>query len=124
MNNFYKLFMFGDADVSGLTFLRVSRLFPPRTTPTRSFAAKHAAAAQDDRCLRYVLRIDGVSARVALQAEPRASPLCSTRGPENVFAVTTRWYDGAPLVVRGAGAGIAVTASGVLADMIELGHAF
>lgn len=58
------------------------------------------------------------SASVGLRELPLDHPLASLRGPDNLFVITTSRYTERPLVVRGPGAGIAVTAAGVLGDII------
>jgi len=43
----------------------------------------------------------------------------NTAGPDNLVAITTNFYHPRPLVVQGAGAGGDVTATGVLADILQ-----
>jgi homoserine dehydrogenase len=43
----------------------------------------------------------------------------NSAGPDNLVAITTDFYCPRPLVVQGAGAGGDVTATGVLADIME-----
>ena len=45
----------------------------------------------------------------------------SLRGPDNLVAWTTARYHDRPMVVRGPGAGVEVTASAVLFDLLALG---
>ena len=47
-------------------------------------------------------------------------PAYSLRGSQALVAITTNRYPDFPLVVQGAGAGGAVTASGVLADILRI----
>lgn len=58
-----------------------------------------------------------------IEIGPRAvdadSPLASLHGTDNMIIFTTRRYFETPLVIRGPGAGPAVTAGGVLADLIK-----
>jgi aspartokinase/homoserine dehydrogenase 1 len=49
-----------------------------------------------------------------------ASPLGALTGTDNQFAFTTTRYRANPLVITGAGAGAAVTAAGVLNDVLKL----
>jgi aspartokinase/homoserine dehydrogenase 1 len=72
------------------------------------------------RVLRYVVTATpkGVSAR--LTAVPVASPIGSLQGTRNLIAFTTRRYRAEPLVVSGPGAGPAVTAAGILNDILSL----
>jgi homoserine dehydrogenase len=51
---------------------------------------------------------------------PKDSPLGSLRGPDNMVAWTTARYAERPLVVRGPGAGVEVTASAVVFDLLAL----
>lgn len=82
------------------------------------FAERVAQARARDQVLRYVATIEPVGASVALRELPRDHPLAALRGPDNLFAFTTERYAEQPLVVRGPGAGVEVTAAGVLGDII------
>ena len=57
---------------------------------------------------------------IGLQAVERSSALGALQGPGNYFAIHSRRYDPLPLVIAGPGAGIVVTANGVLNDIIAL----
>jgi homoserine dehydrogenase len=46
--------------------------------------------------------------------------LGSLRGPENVVTIRTKRYDAYPINIAGPGAGAAVTAAGVVADVLEV----
>ena len=77
--------------------------------------------------LRYLARIDPEAAgrgAAALSVGPVGVPLdhpaASLRGSEAIVAFTTARYQAYPLIVRGAGAGGAVTAAGVLADILRV----
>ncbi|MEM7354417.1 MAG: bifunctional aspartate kinase/homoserine dehydrogenase I [Acidobacteriota bacterium] len=69
--------------------------------------------------LRYVASFDSDGARVALQAVPPEHPAHSLKGADNLVAFTTERYRDSPLVLRGPGAGPAVTAGGVFADILR-----
>lgn len=91
-----------------------------------SIAARAAAAAATGAVLRYVATVDvaGGSARVGVEAVPAGAPLAAVGGGDNMFVfVTARYPDAAPLVVRGPGAGAAVTAAGVLGDVLAVARA-
>jgi homoserine dehydrogenase len=90
---------------------RLEELDPP-------FAEHVATARAAGAVLRYVARITPGGASVGLQALPAAHPIAGLRGPDNLFSFTTDRYVERPLVIRGPGAGLAVTAAGVLADII------
>ena len=82
------------------------------------FAARVAEAQAVGGALRYVATISAAGASVGLRVLPSDHPLASLRGPDNLFSFTTARYAERPLVVRGPGAGQAVTAAGVLADLV------
>jgi homoserine dehydrogenase len=82
------------------------------------FAERVAEARSRGAALRYVATITPEGASVGLRAVPADHPLASLRGPDNLFSFTTARYAERPLVVRGPGAGQAVTAAGVLADIV------
>jgi bifunctional aspartokinase / homoserine dehydrogenase 1 len=69
--------------------------------------------------LRYVATVTRSRIRVGLQSADGTSPFAALKGTDNQIAFTTSRYR-SPLVIRGAGAGPAVTAGGVLNDILEL----
>ncbi len=83
---------------------------------------KRVAAARDrGRTLRYIAQVTRARIRVGLLEVNGTSPFASLHGTDNQIAFTTNRYRDRPLVITGAGAGPAVTAGGVLNDIIELG---
>jgi bifunctional aspartokinase / homoserine dehydrogenase 1 len=70
--------------------------------------------------LRYRARVTRSSITVGLVAVPTTDPLGSLSGTDNQFAFTTSRYNRQPLVITGPGAGPAVTAAGVLNDILRL----
>ncbi|MEM9554573.1 MAG: bifunctional aspartate kinase/homoserine dehydrogenase I [Acidobacteriota bacterium] len=84
-----------------------------------AFEQRRADAARDDARLRYLATVDADGARVELAAVGADHPAHSLAGPDNVVAITTTRYAATPLVVRGPGAGPAVTAGGVFADILR-----
>jgi homoserine dehydrogenase len=82
------------------------------------FAARVDEARSQRAVLRYVATITPTEASVGLRMVLADHPLASLRGPDNLFSITTARYAERPLVVRGPGAGQAVTAAGVLADIV------
>jgi len=67
--------------------------------------------------LRYIGKIEDGKASVSLQEVSRAHPFYELRGSENIFSFRTERYFDQPLVIKGIGAGAAVTAAGVLGDI-------
>ncbi len=80
-----------------------------------------AKAREDGQVLRYVASLspDG-QAQVALESLPEDHPFAHLALTDNVVAFTTDRYCDNPLIVQGPGAGPAVTAAGVFADLLRV----
>lgn len=81
-------------------------------------------AALDGKVLRYVCVIEGSRTEVGLRELPKDSPLGRLRGSNNILAIYSRCYNEQPLVIEGAGAGNDTTATGVLADILDIQDLF
>lgn len=86
---------------------------------TETIEKRHERAIADGETLCYLARFDGKTARVGLEAVPGTHPAAAIEGTDNLFAITTSRYQSSPLVIRGSGAGPAVTAAGVFADILQ-----
>ncbi|MCB7482529.1 aspartate kinase [Christiangramia sediminis] len=75
-----------------------------------------------DEVLRYVgeLDVEKGTLTTKLINEPKASVLGQIEGADNIFEIYTESYKDQPLVIRGAGAGAAVTARGVFGDILKI----
>jgi aspartokinase/homoserine dehydrogenase 1 len=71
------------------------------------------------KVLRFVGSIHGRSCRVAVEELGPEHPLYHVRNGENAVSFLTERYQPIPLVVRGYGAGPAVTAAGVFANVLQ-----
>jgi len=69
--------------------------------------------------LVYLARIDATGASAGPVAVPLDHPAATLGGSSALVAFTTARYDRDPLVVRGAGAGGAVTAAALIADVLK-----
>ena len=87
----------------------------------QDLATRVRDASRESRSLRYVATVTPAGPpRVGIDAVPVASALGGLRGPENAFSIRTARYDTFPLSISGPGAGSAVTAAGMLADVLSL----
>ncbi|VAW28973.1 Aspartokinase / Homoserine dehydrogenase [hydrothermal vent metagenome] len=77
-------------------------------------------AAEAGKKLRYVAEFDKGKASVGLQMVDVLQPYFQLDGKDNIVLIYSQRYAEQPLVVKGAGAGAAVTASGVFADIISI----
>ena len=70
--------------------------------------------------LRYRATVTPHSVRVGLVGVSTSSSFASLIGTDNQFSITTSRYRDNPIVITGPGAGVAVTAAGVLNDVLKL----
>ena len=89
-------------------------------THDEPMAAAVASAAEEGKALRYVARIAAAGIRVGLEPVPLDSPLGQLRGTDNMIVLRSERYDPRPLVISGPGAGVEVTAMGVLGDILRV----
>jgi len=57
-----------------------------------------------------------------LQHIPKDHPFYNLDGKDNIVLYYTNRYKEQPLIVKGAGAGADVTASGIFGDIIRIGN--
>ena len=76
------------------------------------------SATDNQQVLRVMAEITTEKATVKLMKVDATNPFYSLSGSENMIAFQTERYFDTPLVVRGPGAGAAVTAAGVFAEII------
>ncbi|MEW7278135.1 bifunctional aspartate kinase/homoserine dehydrogenase I [Aquimarina sp. 2201CG1-2-11] len=79
------------------------------------------AANKKDCRLKYVAQYENGNAKVGLQHIPTDHPFYNLEGSDNIVLFYTDRYPKQPLIVKGAGAGADVTASGIFADIIRVG---
>lgn len=105
---------------SSLAALSVSDFLQALPELDAQFQGRSALAAGESKVLRYLARVTPQSISVGLSAVPKAGALGALQGTDNFFAFHTRRYSASPLVIAGPGAGIPVTAAGVVADLNHL----
>ena len=79
-------------------------------------------AATNNCRLKYVAEFDNGKAKVGLKEIPSDHPFYNLDGSDNIVLFFTERYSQQPLIIKGAGAGAAVTASGLFADIIRIGN--
>ncbi|HXJ97652.1 MAG TPA: bifunctional aspartate kinase/homoserine dehydrogenase I [Gelidibacter sp.] len=80
-------------------------------------------SAKNNNCqLKYVAEFDGKTAKVGLKEIPPQHPFYNLEGKDNIVMFYTQRYREQPLIIKGAGAGAEVTASGLFADIIRIGN--
>ncbi|APZ46079.1 bifunctional aspartate kinase/homoserine dehydrogenase I [Polaribacter reichenbachii] len=79
--------------------------------------------ANDKDCrLKYVAEFVDGKANVGLQHIPADHPFYNLEGSDNIVLFFTDRYPENPLIIKGAGAGADVTASGIFADIIRIAN--
>ncbi|MFZ4106310.1 bifunctional aspartate kinase/homoserine dehydrogenase I [Flavobacterium sp.] len=117
-------------DITNNSFLPIECM---ETTTNNSFfesLTKHsghfdnllAEAKTKESRLKFVASFENGKASVGLQFIPSDSPFYNLEGKDNIVQFYTDRYVDQPLLIKGAGAGAAVTASGIFADVIRIGN--
>ncbi|HET9454106.1 MAG TPA: cystathionine gamma-synthase [Gemmatimonadaceae bacterium] len=86
----------------------------------REWATRANDARRKGRVLRYRAHVTPTSIAVGLVPVRLTEPLGTLNGTDNQFTFITNRYRQQPLVITGPGAGPAVTAAGVLNDLLRL----
>ncbi len=72
--------------------------------------------------LKYVAEFNEGKAKVGLKEIAPEHPFYNLKGKDNIVMFYTQRYPEQPLIIKGAGAGADVTASGLFADIIRAGN--
>jgi aspartokinase/homoserine dehydrogenase 1 len=83
------------------------------------FKALYEKTAKEDCKLKFVAKLENGNASVGLQHINKEQDLFHLYGKDNVVLFYTNRYVQQPLVIKGAGAGADVTASGIFADIVR-----
>ena len=71
--------------------------------------------------MKYVAQLENTKAKVGIQLVNEGHSFYNLEGSDNIILFYTNRYKEQPLIVKGAGAGADVTASGIFADIIRIG---
>ncbi len=81
------------------------------------------ASANKNNCqLKYVAEFANGKAKVGLKEIPEGHPFYNLEGKDNIVMFYTKRYPEQPMIIKGAGAGADVTASGIFADIIKIAN--
>ena len=75
-------------------------------------------AKSKNKVIKHIATLENGKATVGLQEIDSNSPFYYLNGSDNMLIVTSNYYHTNKLIVRGPGAGAAVTAAGVLSDIL------
>ena len=82
---------------------------------------KLLSSAESNQCqLKYVAEYKNGVAKVGLKEIPEGHPFYNLEGKDNIVMFYTNRYNDQPMIIKGAGAGSEVTASGLFADIVRI----
>jgi aspartokinase/homoserine dehydrogenase 1 len=84
------------------------------------FKSLYSSAKEKGSQLKYVAEFNNGKAKVGLKDIDENHPFYNLEGKDNIVLFYTSRYPEQPMIIKGAGAGAAVTASGLFADIISL----
>lgn len=80
-------------------------------------------SAQEKNCqLKFIAEFNDGKAKVGLKEIPQGHPFYNLKGKDNIVMFYTQRYPEQPMIIKGAGAGADVTASGLFADIIRIAN--
>lgn len=86
----------------------------------REFEKKRKKAAEKNCVLRYIAQLENNKAEILLKEVDENHPFYNLSKNDNILALYTIYCQDRPIVIKGPGAGVEVTAAGVLADVIRV----
>jgi aspartokinase/homoserine dehydrogenase 1 len=107
---------------SGLKSGTVEDFYQTLITDESHYQSLYASAKANNCQLKYVAKFDNGKASVSLQEIPEGHPFYNLEGSDNIVMFYTERYPKQPMIIKGAGAGADVTASGLFADIIRIGN--
>ncbi len=102
--------------------MSVDQFFEKLQKHDAAFDKLRADAEAKKEKLRYKAVLKEGKVKVELGSVNEQHPFYSLSGSDNIILLTTERYHERPMVIRGPGAGAEVTAAGVFADIIRIGH--
>jgi len=86
------------------------------------FEAKRKKLVAEGLLWRFVAKFEDENAEIGLQQIPANHPFADLQGSNNLVMFNTERYLEYPMIIKGYGAGAAVTAAGVFADIIRVSN--
>ena len=86
------------------------------------FEARRKVLEKEGKRWRFVATMENGKTSVALKEVPSSHPFYSLEGSNNIVLLTTERYKEYPMLIQGYGAGAAVTAAGVFANIMSIAN--
>ncbi|NQX85639.1 MAG: bifunctional aspartate kinase/homoserine dehydrogenase I [Flavobacteriaceae bacterium] len=107
---------------SGLKADSVEDFYQTLITDEVYYQDLYASAVAKHCRLKYVATFHNNKASVGLKEIPEDHPFYNLEGKDNIVMFYTERYPDQPMIIKGAGAGAEVTASGLFADIIRIAN--
>ena len=101
---------------------RVDDFYNSLKTDANHFKTLLESAKNNNCQLKYVAELIDGKAKVGLKEIPLGHPFYNLEGKDNIVMFYTKRYPEQPMIIKGAGAGADVTASGIFADIIKIAN--
>ena len=86
------------------------------------FEARRKVLEAENKRWRFVATMENGNTNVALKEVPYGHPFYGLEGSNNIVLLTTERYKEYPMLIQGYGAGAAVTAAGVFANIMSIAN--
>ena len=86
------------------------------------FESRRKVLEKEGKRWRFVATMENGKTNVALKEVPSSHPFYSLEGSNNIVLLTTERYKEYPMLIQGYGAGAAVTAAGVFANIMSIAN--
>jgi len=86
------------------------------------FEARRARVEKEGKRMRFVAKLEDGKASISLAEVDKYHPFYNLQGSNNIILLTTERYKEYPMMIQGYGAGAAVTAAGVFADIMSIAN--
>jgi len=91
-------------------------------TVDAQYEAKRQKLEAEGKRWRYVAKFERNNAEIKLIEIDKSHPFYEMRGSDNIVLINTERYNEQPMMIKGPGAGAAVTATGIFADIIRVAN--
>ncbi len=86
------------------------------------FEEKRKVLESQGKRWRFVAKLENGKGSVSLESVGSTHPFYNLQGSNNIILLTTERYKEYPMMIQGYGAGAAVTAAGVFADIMSIAN--
>ena len=86
------------------------------------FEKKRKKLVAEKKCWRFVAKYENGKTDIGLKEIPQNHPFYDLQGSNNLVMFTSERYHEFPMIIKGYGAGAAVTAAGVFSDIIRVSN--